>query len=151
MNASVREATAGDLETLVALMRDFYREDGDPFLENESRAAFATLLSTPSLGSVWLAQQETVVVGYVALTLGFSLEFGGRDAFVDDLYVVPSQRGQGIGRAMIAACERSCRDLGVRALHLAVRPTNRAASLYQRVGFRYQEHRLMTKRVDPDA
>ena len=138
----------GDLDTLVGLMRDFYREDGDPFLEHESRAAFATLLATPSWGTVWLAERDTVALGYVALTLGFSMEFGGRDAFIDDLYVVPSNRGQSIGRALIAACERTCRDLGIRALHLAVRPTNRAGSLYQRLGFRYQAHHLMTKRIE---
>jgi diamine N-acetyltransferase len=147
MSTSIRAATVPDLETVVTMMRDFYREDGDLFLESESRTAFATLLATPSWGSVWLAQHETVV-GYAALTLGFSLEFHGRDAFIDDLYVVPSHRGQGIGRALVAACEQACRELGVRALHLAVRPTNRAASLYQRLGFRYQEHRLMTKRLE---
>jgi diamine N-acetyltransferase len=151
MNASIRAANAGDLETLVALMHDFYREDADAFLEHESRAAFAMLLATPSWGSVWVAQHETLVVGYAALTLGFSMEFHGRDAFIDDVYVVPSHRGRGIGRALVAACEQTCRDLGVRALHLAVRPTNPAASLYRRLGFRDQEHHLMTKRLGSET
>jgi GNAT superfamily N-acetyltransferase len=150
MNASIRAATAGDLETLVWLMRDFYREDGDPFAETDSRAAFGALLADPSLGGIWIAQDEPTAVGYVALTLGFSMEFGGRDAFIDDLYVVPSHRGQGIGHALIAACEGACKDLGIRALHLAVRPANPAAFLYRRLGFREQHHHLMTKRLEPE-
>jgi ribosomal protein S18 acetylase RimI-like enzyme len=149
MKASIRAANASDLETLVALMRDFYREDADPFDEEASRAAFATLVAEPSLGRVWIAQHETTVVGYVVLTLGFSMEFRGRDAFIDDLYVVPSRRGEGIGRELIDACERACRDLSIRALHLEVRPTNPAASLYRRLGFHDHQHHLMTKRFDP--
>jgi ribosomal protein S18 acetylase RimI-like enzyme len=151
MNASVRAANTDDLATLVTLMRDFYREDGDPFFENESRAAFATLLAKPSLGRIWLAQDATLTVGYVVLTLGFSMEFLGRDAFIDDLYVVPSHRGHGIGRALIDACERTCRHLRVRALHLEVRSTNPAASLYRRLGFRDHQHHLMTKRLDRET
>ena len=150
MKASIRAATADDLETLVTLMRDFYREDGDPFVVKKSRAAFTILLADPSLGGIWIARDETIVVGYVALTLGFSMEFGGRDAFIDDLYVIPSHRGCGIGGALVAACERACIELRIRALHLAVRPTNRAASLYHRLGFREQEHHLMTKRLEPE-
>jgi ribosomal protein S18 acetylase RimI-like enzyme len=149
VNTSIRAAKTSDLDTVVALMRDFYLEDADPFAEAESRAAFATLLADPTLGRTWLAQHGTNVVAYVVLTFGFSMEFGGRDAFIDDLYVVPSHRGQGIGRALIAACETACKELDVRALHLAVRPTNRAASLYRRLGFRDQQHQLMTKRLDP--
>jgi ribosomal protein S18 acetylase RimI-like enzyme len=148
MTVSVRAANADDLETLVALMRNFYHEDADPFHEEASRAAFATLLADASLGKVWIAEQHTIVVGYAVLTFGFSMEFLGRDAFIDDLYVVPSYRGHGIGRALIAACEEGCKNLGVRALHLEVRPTNPAASLYRQLGFRDHQHHLMTKRLD---
>lgn len=147
MNPSIRAANADDLETLVALMRDFYLEDADPFVEEESRTAFAALLAEPSWGRLWLAQLGTSAVGYVVLTLGFSMEFGGRDAFIDDLYVTSSHRGQGIGGALIAACEQACKDLGIRALHLEVRSTNPATSLYRRLGFRDHEHHLMTKRL----
>jgi diamine N-acetyltransferase len=151
MAASVRPATAADVERLVALMRDFYDEDGDAFNEDESRASFAALVATPAWGGVWVADEAGALVGYVALTWGFSMEFGGRDAFIDDLYVVASRRSEGIGRALIAACEAACNEVGVRALHLGVRPTNPAVSLYRRVGFREQEHRLMTKRLSGQA
>ena len=128
-------------------MRDFYHEDADPFDKTESRAAFAALLAEPSWGRIWLAHHESIVVGYVVLTLGFSMEFRGRDAFIDDLYVVPSHRGRGIGRALIGMCEKTSEELGIRALHLEVRPTNPAASLYRRLGFHDHQHQLMTKRL----
>jgi GNAT superfamily N-acetyltransferase len=144
---SIRPATDGDVERLVALMETFYRDDGDPFAPAEARAAFAALVAEPSWGRVWVAANGGGIVGYAVLTFGFSMEFGGRDAFIDDLYVVASHRGRGTGRALLEACERTCRDVGVRALHLEVRASNPAAALYRRLGFRDHEHRLMTKRL----
>jgi GNAT superfamily N-acetyltransferase len=148
MTHHVCPASLADLDALVALMRDFYREDGDPFDAGASRAAFAALIAEPSWGRVWVAEEAGSAIGYVALTLSFSLEFGGHDAFVDDLYVAPAHRGRGFGTALLAACEQTCRELGVRALHLAVKPSNPAAVLYGRCGFRDRPHRLMTKPLD---
>jgi len=36
------------------------------------------------MGRVWLIQYQGQVIGYVILTLGYSLEYGGRDAFIDE-------------------------------------------------------------------
>ena len=144
---SIRPARQGDVDQLVGLMRDFYGDDGDPFGEDESRACFRTLVSDSLWGRVFVADDGDSLAGYAALTFGFSMEFGGRDAFIDDLYVAATHRGKGLGRALIGACEQACVDAGVRALHLAVRPGNPAAALYRRVGFRERQHRLMTKRI----
>jgi hypothetical protein len=32
-------------------------------------------------------------VGHLIITLGYSVEYGGRDGFIDDLYLVPEVRG----------------------------------------------------------
>jgi ribosomal protein S18 acetylase RimI-like enzyme len=149
MTALIRAASLADVDALVTLMSAFYREDGDSFDADASRAAFTALLAEPAWGRVWLAEEDGSVIAYVALTLGYSMEFGGRDAFVDDVYVVPTHRGRGVGSALLAECEQACHELGVRALHLGVRPSNRAAALYRRFGFREQQHRLMTKRLTP--
>jgi ribosomal protein S18 acetylase RimI-like enzyme len=88
----------------------------------------------------------------VVLTLGYSLEFGGRDAFVDELYVQPAYRGLGVGRQALAVLEKACRELGVRALHLEVGRTNlRAQALYKAAGFVDRGHFLLTKRLTPSA
>jgi hypothetical protein len=41
-------------------------------------------------------------MGYVGLTLGYSLEFEGRDAFIDELYFQEPFHGQGIGAKALA-------------------------------------------------
>jgi len=34
----------------------------------------------------------------MALTMGFSMEYGGKDAFLDDLFIKNSFRGAGTGK-----------------------------------------------------
>jgi ribosomal protein S18 acetylase RimI-like enzyme len=111
-------------------------------------SALAQLLAVESLGRVWLIECDTEPAGYLVLTFGFSLEFGGRDAFVDELFVREEFRGRGLGRRAIERVERECRERGVGALHLEVERANTAAQeLYRRSGFRDHDRYLMTKRL----
>jgi GNAT superfamily N-acetyltransferase len=91
-----------------------------PFDEAAARQALEKILRDHSLGGVWLIQDGDEAIGYVVLTLGDSLEYHGRDAFVDEIYICESHRGRGIGAQAIKFVEKICRSLDVRALHLEV-------------------------------
>jgi ribosomal protein S18 acetylase RimI-like enzyme len=141
-----RPATPSDLETVLGLHRAFFEEDGYPFQEAESRANLARLVADPGLGRLIVMDDGGVVVGYLVLGFGFSLEFRGRDAFVDEVFVAPSHRSRGLGTRAIAAAEEACREAGVRALHLEVeRSKERTQGLYRRLGFADHDRYLMTK------
>jgi ribosomal protein S18 acetylase RimI-like enzyme len=142
-----REARGEDVDTLVSLMRAYYAEDGYPFHEAEARAALEKLVTDSALGRIWVAFDERkAAVGYVVMTLGYSLEYRGRDAFVDEVFIVPAERGRGLGGEALDLVEKACRLAGVRALHLEVEPEKDGAiELYRRLGFVDHERRLMTK------
>ncbi len=57
---------------------------------------------------------------------------------LSDLFVTPAYRGQGIGTAMLAACEALARARGFAQISLAVNPDHnvRALALYLRLGYR---------------
>ena len=61
--------------------------------------------ATPCASPGWCGVEERHV-GYVVVTLGFSLESGGRDGFIDELYIAPAARGRGIGAKVLALVER---------------------------------------------
>lgn len=106
------------------------------------------LVGDASLGRVWLICTAGTAIGYMVLTLGFSLEYGGRDAFIDEIYIREPSRGQGIGTHALSFAEERCRALGVRALHLEVERANSGAyNVYRRVGFVDHDRYLMTKRI----
>ncbi len=132
---------------LLDLMEQFYAEERYPFERERARAALEPFLSDPKLGRTWLFKDGEVAVGYFVLTLGWSLEYGGRDAFVDELFVSPSHRGRGLGRRALEVIEEACRELGVQALHLEVEKENAAAELYRKSGFEEHHRRLMSKRI----
>ena len=149
MEANFRPATARDADALLPMIRALCEQDGTPFDETKVRRALAEILADERYGRVWLVEWDGEPAGYLVLTFGFSLEFGGRDAFIDELYVREGFRGRGLGRRAIERAERACRERGVSALHLEVERANTAAQeLYRRSGFRDHDRYLMTKRIE---
>ena len=135
-----------DLDELLPLMREFYAGERLPFDEVVLRRALEELWTEPLHGNAWLARAHEEAVGYGVLCCGFSLEYGGRDAFVDELYVRPEWRDRGIGNRLLDAMEAHCRASGVAAFHLEVDHGNPDGKrLYSRRGFVDHERHLMTK------
>lgn len=147
----LRPVEESDIEAVVAMRQALYQEDGlAPADPDAARAALRLLLRRPDHGAVRIILEDSEPAGYLVVTFGFSLEFGGRDAFVDELYVVPTKRGRGLGTAAVAAAEEICRSAGVRALHLEVERANvRAQALYRRLGFVDHDRYLLTRHVRP--
>lgn len=138
-----RRATPADLPSLLAMQREFYAHERYPFDESVAAAAMGALLEDASLGRMMIADEA----GYFVVTFGYSLEFGGRDAFVDELFVLPAARGRGLGTQALALAEEVCREAGVRALHLEVEFENPGAKrLYARTGYYEHTRHLMTRK-----
>lgn len=143
-----RPAVTSDVEALLRLQAAYYADDGYPFVEAEARGCWQRLLEEPGYGRAWVATHDGRLVGYSVVTFGYSLEYRGRDAFVDELYVAPEWRGRGLARAALSVIEAECREAGVRALHLEVeRNKETARGLYRRWGFVEHDRVLMTKPI----
>jgi len=129
-------------------MSEFYAESDMPLDRPLASAALAQLVADPALGRIWIIVSSGEAVGYVAVTLGFSLEFFGRDAFIDDLFIRPAFRSVGLGTRVLEAVESECLVLGIRALHLEVDRTNQIGQgLYRKRGFLATERQLLSKRL----
>jgi ribosomal protein S18 acetylase RimI-like enzyme len=138
-----------DIDAVIAMMRRYYAEDGYPFVDADARQALRDLVRDGNLGRIWVISNQARVIGYLAVTLGFSLEYRGRDAFIDELYVAEEARGKGLGRKALEMAEAYCRERGVKALHLEVEHHREAAyDLYRRSGFELHGRALMTKLLD---
>lgn len=149
MSVDFQKANVEHCEILLELMREYYALDGLPFDKTAARRVLGQILQNDSFGQVWLIKEEEKTAGYAVLALGFSLEFLGRDAFIDEIYLRSDFREKGFGKQTLRFLEEQCRKLGVRALHLEVERENKAAhAVYQKNGFADHDRFLMTKWIE---
>src|SRR5437667_11389881 len=98
----MRKASLVDVEQLVTMMAEFYSESPYTLNLRRAREAFTPLLADERLGHVWFIQVNSKDVGYVVVTLCYSMTYGGPSAIVDDFFIQPAFRGTGLGKAAIA-------------------------------------------------
>ena len=151
VEVNFKPAAPADGELLISMMRGLYEHDQLEFDEQAARGGLMQLLGDEALGRVWLIEVDGAPAGYVVLTYGFSLEYHGRDALIDEFFIVESLRGRGVGRQALGFVAAFCRAQGLRAVHLAVDYTNeRAQRVYRQFGFAAQARFLMTRWLDKE-
>lgn len=134
MNTSVRNATPADAGAVARLLYDFNVEFDDP------TPPVATL-SGRVAGLI--AEGETVVLlagsgpdGLAVLRFRPSIWSEGLECYLAELYVVPDRRGQGLGRALMAAALETARARGADFMDIGVdEPDLPARTLYESLGF----------------
>jgi ribosomal protein S18 acetylase RimI-like enzyme len=144
---SLRLARPDDLSELCPRASALNAHEGIDLDPKILEATLAHLLREPSLGGAWLIERDGAAIGYAIVTFGYDLEFSGRDAYLTELWIDPAARGSGAGGEALQLLTPELRTLGVRALHLQVRPENPALRLYQRSGFVASPRVLMTRRL----
>lgn len=136
MNHRLQRASINNLQQLLPLVEAYHQFEDIHMTDESRRQAVLCLLSDSSLGGVWLIVVDAAIVGYIALTFGYSIEFGGRDAFIDEFYIRPECRGQGLGTQTLSQIQQEARSLNIRALHLEVARLNtRAQEFYTQTNF----------------
>ena len=147
MRARLTLATSEHFERLEPLVSAFHREEGLTLSPQAREAALAPLLDGSPLGAIYLIGPVRGPIGYIILSFGWSIEFGGMDGFIDELYIRPSVRGRGIASEVLASLPSALSEVGLKALHLEVSDENAPAQrLYEKAGFLRRTHyRLMTR------
>jgi ribosomal protein S18 acetylase RimI-like enzyme len=135
-----RPATAGDLPAIVALLADDefgrVREAAGPGLDAAYAAAFEAIAADPNQRCL-VAEKAGSIVGYLQVTFipGLSRRGAWRGQ-IESVRVAPSERGAGIGAAMMAEAIALCRGRGCALVQLTSDKRRRAAHrFYGRLGF----------------
>jgi len=146
---SFRLATENDAGILLEMMREYYAFDGHAFDPERAQVALLAFLRETTFGRAWLICDDAAPVGYIVLTLGYSLEYLGRDAFIDEFYLRESHRGKGWGKQALTLVEDQARALDVRSIHLeVVRQNTGAKEVYRKSGYADHNHYLMSKWIE---
>ena len=147
-----RLAVESDADRLLDFMKEYYAFDGHGYDREKARAALIPLLENLNFGRAWLILDDATPVGYAVLCFGYSLEWLGRDAFVDEIYLSEGYRDRGWGKQSMDFLENAARELGIRTLHLGVvRGNERALHLYEKVGFHKHDSTFLSKWIARDG
>jgi ribosomal protein S18 acetylase RimI-like enzyme len=147
MTARLRPLAPADHDQLLAMALAFNDEDNHP-LSHGGRRALQELVHGTRFAAGWMIEAGSEAIGYLVVTWSWSIEFGGRDAFIDEFYIEPAHRGRGHGSEILEALVRLLDAEGVHAVHLEVEAGNpNAARLYRRHGFAGTDRAILSRRL----
>ena len=131
---TVRLATASDAGEVARLLVDFNTEFGDPAPEPPVLAErLAPMLES---GEVTVVLGGPGPDGLALLRFRPSFWSGELDAYLEELYVAPAERGRGIGRALMETAMDHARARGATRMDLGTSEDDTVArALYERLGF----------------
>jgi len=146
MGINYKPAVSDDIITILKFIKNFYAMSSYPFREEKVGESVRNLIKNINLGRIWIIEFDSKSVGYIILTFGYSIEYKGRDAFIDELYIEEEFRGRGIGRETVDFVIKESEKLGIKAVHLEVERNNDAAkNLYEKYDFKDNGRTLMTR------
>ena len=131
---TIRRAMDTDADAVARLLDAFNREFAEPSPGPEVLAGRVRTL---------LAQEQMVALlvgpgpnGVAVLRFRPALWTPGLDCYLEELYIEPQSRGQGLGRALMEAAIDSARRAGADEIHLGTSEADVAArALYESLGF----------------
>jgi len=118
---------------LIAAYQRFYEvEEID---DERNRAFFSRFLAPSEDGLLLGAWRDGTLVGYACLYWTFTSLVPAEMVLMNDLFVDPGARGEGIGRALIEASAAIARERGANHLQWVTAPDNETARrLYDKTG-----------------
>lgn len=142
-------AAPADLARLLPLVAAFHSEVGIDRSDDLRERALTPLLDGIPHGVAYLIGPQKAPIGYVVISFGWSVELGGMDGYVDEIYIRPGVRGRGIGSEILLKLPKALAAAGLCALHLEVsRENTRARALYEKLHFKARDqYMLMTREM----
>ena len=114
VGAAIRRAARADVPALLGLIRGLAEyERLTPLVTATEDGLAETLFGTQANAEALLAEVDGEPVGFALYFHNLSTFLGRRGLYLEDLFVLPSHRRRGIGKALLAECariahERSC-------------------------------------------
>ena len=141
---TLNRAEPGDLDPLLTLIQEFYTIDHHDYDEALLKNSLPGLLDSDEFGLVW--KLGSPAEGYAVVTWGYSLESGGREALIDEIYL--RERSTGSGSRLMSYILEDCRHRGIVRVFLETESHNvRVREFYRRAGFEEDDSVWMSMRL----
>ena len=131
------KATHLDIPGLVELLNSLFEQEAEfePNSETQSKALSKIILD-PKIGIILIAKDDDKILGMVNLLFTESTALGSKVALLEDMIVLSSSRGRGIGSQLIDYGISEAKKAGCKRITLLTDIENtKAQSFYQKKGF----------------
>ena len=131
------KATHSDIPALVELLNSLFEQEAEfePNSETQSKALSKIILD-PKIGIILIAKEDDKILGMVNLLFTESTALGSKVALLEDMIVLSSSRGRGIGSQLIDYGISEAKKVGCKRITLLTDIENtKAQSFYQKKGF----------------
>ncbi|WP_299292436.1 GNAT family N-acetyltransferase [uncultured Tateyamaria sp.] len=136
MAPTIRPVTETDLPQLHQLICALAAHHGDTPNVNPNQLRKDVIGPSPWYRVLVAEAGSKGLIGYAALLPLGQLQSSAKGMDMHHLFVRPSARGTGVGRALVAACHDLCRTLGCSLMTVGTHPDNHAAAqFYETRGF----------------
>ena len=143
---TLRLATSEDYQDLIPLIKEFCEIDNHEFDDARIEKSLVPLLKDTVLGRVIILEVEGELKGYAVLTWGWSLESGGREALLDEIYV--RKRNQGWGALLLEKVVATAKDNGAKIIFLETELANeRVRDFYIRHSFNKEDSIWLSQKL----
>jgi GNAT superfamily N-acetyltransferase len=148
----IRPATAADVPVVLRLVHELAAYEREPdAVEATEEMLHAALFGPAPVASCHLAEHDGQVVGFALWYVTFSTWKGLPGLWLEDLFVEPSARGHGLGKALLQELARVCVERGYARFEWWVLDWNvDAQGFYRSIGAR-PEDEWTVWRVDGEA
>jgi GNAT superfamily N-acetyltransferase len=152
VSATIRPLQATDMPRLLELIDGLadYERLARPDADARQRLTNDALCTPPRFNTL-LADVDGQIVGYALYFFTYSSFRARPTLYLEDIFVLPEQRGEGAGIALFRACAREAVAQGCARMEWQVLAWNAPSiAFYERLGARHQGDWLPF-RLDDDA
>lgn len=146
----VRKLRPEDRPAFISFATQFYSTDSvaNPIPEKNMQDAFDEMIAdSPYLDGFFILEKGRPA-GYAILNYTYSMEFGGRVAMLDELFILPDYQGEGLGGAFLQYMREHLSE-GLRAFRLEFVPDKKHLQrLYEKSGFKMMKYSSMVQELD---
>lgn len=143
----IQKATTAQREKIIELLLAQLREHSISTPLEKITSAVDGIFSNPNLGALHVAILNENIIGVSCLSFIWTIEHGGKAAWLEEIYIMPSHRTSGIGTKLLEATMEFAKSLNCSALDLEVEDDHaRVKKWYERHGFSAHTRSRFVKR-----
>jgi len=133
----IEKATVEDITELCYLLDILFSQEMEFKTDsNVQQSGLRAIITNPDVGVILVARHNDKLVGMVNILFTISTALGGRVALLEDMVMLPSKRGSGVGSRLLNAAITTARENDCKRLTLLTDSDNEIAhGFYEKHGF----------------